>query len=101
MARQPQTGGTLGGSSGTPVRYMGRRIADQPRASAFDTGAPALPFGPPQNPNSPGGLPGLIAALARRDPPHPNPLAPSLPDDASRGFTNDDPAQPWFLQGWR
>ena len=103
LAPQQQTGGTPDGSNGRPVRYLGRRIAGQPpAASAFDTDAPALPLVPSSNQNSAGGLPGLIAAaLARSDPSDPNPLVPSLPDDASRGLANDDPAQPWFLQGWR
>jgi hypothetical protein len=36
----PQTGGPLGSIS-KPVRYLGRRIADQSQASVFDTSAPA------------------------------------------------------------
>ena len=101
LAPQPQTGGTLG-FNGTPVRYLGRRIAGQPQASAFNTGASAPSLVPSSNQNYPGGLPGLIAvALARSDPSDPNPLVPSLPDDVPRGFTSDDPAQPWFLQSWR
>jgi hypothetical protein len=98
----PQTGGTLGVSIGKPVRYLGRRIGGQSQTSPFDTGSPASPFVPSQNQNSPMGLPGLIAAtLARSDPPEPNQLVPSPPYDAPRGFTNNDPEQPWFFQGWR
>jgi hypothetical protein len=98
----PQTGGMLGASSDKPVRYLGRRIAGQSQTSTFDTGTPASPFVPSQNQNSPMGLPGLIAAaLARSDPPELNQLVPSPPYDAPHGFTNNDPAQPWFFQGWR
>jgi hypothetical protein len=34
-----------------PPPYLDRRIVDQSQASIFDTGAPAMPFGPSDDPN--------------------------------------------------
>ena len=60
----------IGGSR--PVRFLGRRIVDPPQASAFDTGAPAVPLVPSDDPNFSGGLLGRLAAvLAGIDPENP------------------------------
>ncbi|CAN7428042.1 hypothetical protein LJR220_003845 [Bradyrhizobium sp. LjRoot220] len=60
-----QTGGN------NPVRYLGRRIADQPQASAFDMGVPAVRFAPSDDRSFSGGLAGRIAALTGMDPDKP------------------------------
>jgi hypothetical protein len=36
--------GTYGAAGGKPERYLARRVAGQPDISAFDVGAPAMPF---------------------------------------------------------
>lgn len=110
-------------------RFLTRRIADQPRASVFDAGAPPVPFVPtndppspdttasfgdrfggrassgfngllgkrasdPFSPDTPGGLAGRIAALARIDSANPDPRV--LPQHEN-GSYNDGLAQPWLL----
>jgi hypothetical protein len=47
FAQQPETADASGGAGSKPVRYLSRRIAGQPDGSVFDTGAPAVPFVPP------------------------------------------------------
>jgi hypothetical protein len=69
------------------------------RSAAFDLAKQAAP--PRDNPNSPGGLAGRIAALAGINPLNPTQPAPPPLDDELRGFYRDDPMQPWFLQGQR
>jgi hypothetical protein len=45
--------GTHGAAAGKPERYLARRAAGQPEVSAFDVGAPAVPFIPSdENPSS-------------------------------------------------
>jgi len=56
-APSPHAGGTPEISSTKPIRYLSRRIADQPQVSVFDTSRPAAPY-----------VPGREAfALARRN----------------------------------
>jgi hypothetical protein len=60
-----------------PERRLGRSTYSVSPASAFDTGAPAVPFVSSSDANYSGGLLGMFAALAGSDPSKP---APS-PDD--------------------
>jgi hypothetical protein len=71
------------------------------RASDIDAGAPVVTIAPSDRPYSPGGQPGLLAALAGIDPRHPNQFASPPLDDVLRSFYRDDPVQPWFVQGRR
>jgi hypothetical protein len=84
-----------------PARYLSRRTVDQSQASVFDTGAPAVPFVPSDDPNFSGGLLGRLVALMGIDPQNPTPPAPPPLDDGLRGFYRDDPVQPWFVQRQR
>jgi hypothetical protein len=93
-APPPQTAGSK------PAPYLGRRIVDQSQASVSDTGAPAVPLGPSDDPNFSGGLLGRLVALMGIDPQNPTQPVPP-PDDGLRGFYRDDPVQPWFVQGQR
>jgi hypothetical protein len=61
-----QTGGN------SPVRYLSRKIVDQPQPSAFGTGVPAGPFAPFDDRSFSVGLAGPIAALAGIDPDNPD-----------------------------
>jgi hypothetical protein len=45
------------------LRRLGRRTYSQSPPSVFDTGAPAVPFLPSDDPNFSGGLPGRLAAV--------------------------------------
>lgn len=64
----------IGGNNA--VRYLSRRIANQPQASAFDAGVPAVPFAPSDDRRFSGGLAGRIAALAGIDPGNPDQRSP-------------------------
>jgi hypothetical protein len=44
IASQNSTQPALQAAGGKPERYLGRRVVGRSQASAFDTGAPALPF---------------------------------------------------------
>jgi hypothetical protein len=59
----------------------GRRIVDQPPASAVDTRAPAVPLTPSDDRNFSGGLLGRLRALAGIDAQNPNQPAPPLDDE--------------------
>jgi len=67
LAPPPQTDGN------NPVRYLSRRIVNQPQTSAFDANPPVVPW---DDPNFRGGLAGRIAALAGIDPDNPDQPVP-------------------------
>jgi hypothetical protein len=74
-------------------QYLARSIANQSQASVFDTGAPAVPLVPSDDPSLSGGLPGRIAAvLAGIDPLNQSQPARSLLDadslNSSRGLAD-------------
>jgi hypothetical protein len=74
--------------------YLARRIASQSQASVFDTGAPAVPLVPSDDPSLSGGLPGRIAAvLAGIDPLNQSQPARSLLDDGTQGISSNKPAR--------
>jgi len=100
-APSPQIGGTPANTSGMPVPRQRPVNGNNPPAPVFDPSTPAAPLVPSDNPYSPGGLPGLIAAAAGIDPQNPNQFAPPPLDEGLRGFYRDDPVQPWFVQGRR
>jgi hypothetical protein len=85
-------------AGGMPVRILGRSIAGQPQASALDAAAPFAPLAPSEDANFSGGLLGRLTALAGLDSQNPTQPAPPPLDDQLRGFSRDDPAQPWFAQ---
>jgi hypothetical protein len=70
IAPPPQTDGN------NPIRYLSRRIVNQPQTPAFDTSLPVVPSVPLDDRNFSGGLAGRIAALAGIDPDNPDQPAP-------------------------
>jgi hypothetical protein len=96
-------------------RFLARRVAGQPPVSAFDTGAPAVPFAPVNDfptafgsndrrrkrasdtfsPDTPGGLSARIAALAGMDPANSDPRVLTPPEIAS---DEDGLPHPWLFR---
>jgi hypothetical protein len=98
-----ETNGSEPSVANNDFRYLARKVADRPQASVFDTGAPAVPLVPSDNPDFPGSLPGLLAkSLTCIDPRNPGQAA--LPQQTTKplGLVSGEPMPdyPFRLPIW-